>query len=303
MTKNTLGIFLAAQLILVLVVWGLGQRDAEAPQAFLSFDSAIVDKLSISDGETSVELLRIGEEWKYGDDVPANKSKIEDVLKKLGNTSAGWPVGATGSAAERFEVTDNLFQRRLVAKAGEVLVADIYLGTSPSFRKVHARHASGGPVYSIDFSNYEVGAEENEWLDKGLFRPQGSIAGLERKGQFVTTKRNGTWISGGDDLNQSEINKLAARFEGLSVTEPSDFQLPTDPWIQYSLDDEEGTQLLSIYRVSDENNYVITSDRTTGVYGLSSFVAEQLDVQLSDLLAKEDSKMAVDEIMELEEES
>ena len=303
MTKNSLGILLAAQLILVLVVWGLGQRDAEAPQAFLSFDSAIVDKLSISDGETAVELLRIGEEWKYGDDVPANKSKIEDVLKKLGNTSAGWPVGATGSAAERFEVTDNLFQRRLVAKAGEVLVADIYLGTSPSFRKVHARHASGGPVYSIDFSNYEVGAEENEWLDKGLFRPQGSIAGLERKGQFVTTKRNGTWISGGDDLNQSEINKLAARFEGLSVTEPSDFQLPTDPWIQYSLDDEEGTQLLSIYRVSDENNYVITSDRTTGVYGLSSFVAEQLDVQLSDLLAKEDSKMAVDEIMELEEES
>ena len=303
MTRNTLGILLAAQLILVLVVWGLGQRDAEAPQVFLSFDSATVDKLSISDGETSVELLRIGEEWKYGDDVPANKSKIEDVLKKLGNTSAGWPVGATGSAAERFEVTDNLFQRRLVAKAGEVLVADIYLGTSPSFRKVHARHASGGPVYSIDFSNYEVGAEENEWLDKGLFRPQGSIAGLERKGQFVTTKRNGTWISGGDDLNQSEINKLAARFEGLSVTEPSDFQLPTDPWIQYSLDDEEGTQLLSIYRVSDENNYVITSDRTTGVYGLASFVAEQLDVQLSDLLAKEDSKMAVDEIMELEEES
>ena len=303
MTKNSLGILLAAQLILVLVVWGLGQRDTEAPQAFLSFDSATVDKLSISDGETSVELLRIGEEWKDGDAVPANKSKIEDVLKKLGNTSAGWPVGATGSAAERFEVTDNLFQRRLVAKAGEVLVADIYLGTSPSFRKVHARHASGGPVYSIDFSNYEVGAEENEWLDKGLFRPQGSIAGLERKGQFVTTKRNGTWISGGDDLNQSEINKLAARFEGLSVTEPSDFQLPTDPWIQYSLDDEEGTQLLSIYRVSDENNYVITSDRTTGVYGLSSFVAEQLDVQLSDLLAKEDSKMAVDEIMELEEES
>ena len=158
MTKNSLGILLAAQLILVLVVWGLGQRDTEAPQAFLSFDSATVDKLSISDGETAVELLRIGEEWKYGDDVPANKSKIEDVLKKLGNTNAGWPVGATGSAAERFEVTDNLFQRRLVAKAGEVLVADIYLGTSPSFRKVHARHASGGPVYSIDFSNYEVGA-------------------------------------------------------------------------------------------------------------------------------------------------
>ncbi len=303
MTKNTLGIFLAAQLILVLVVWGLGQRDAEAPQAFLSFDSAIVDKLSISDGETSVELLRIGEEWKYGDDVPANKSKIEAVLKKLSNTSVGWPVGTTGSAAERFEVTDNLFQRRLVAKAGEALVADIYLGTSPSFRKVHARHASGGPVYSIDFSNYEVGAEENEWLDKGLFRPRGSIAGLERKGQFVATKRNGTWSSGGDDLSQSEINKLAARFEGLSVTEPSDFQLPPDPWIQYSLDDEEGTQLLSIYRVSDENNYAITSDRTAGVYGLSSFVAEQLDVQLSDLLAKEDSKMAVDEIMELEEES
>ena len=191
----------------------------------------------------------------------------------------------------------------MVAKAGEALVADIYLGTSPSFRKVHARHASGGPVYSIDFSNYEVGAEENEWLDKGLFRPRGSIAGLERKGQFVATKQNGTWSSGGDDLSQSEINKLAARFEGLSVTEPSDFQLPADPWIQYSLDDEEGTQLLSIYRVSDENNYVITSDRTAGVYGLSSFVAEQLDVQLSDLLAKEDSKMAVDEIMELEEES
>ena len=38
MTKNTLGILLAAQLILVLVVWGLGQRDAEAPQAILSFD-------------------------------------------------------------------------------------------------------------------------------------------------------------------------------------------------------------------------------------------------------------------------
>lgn len=303
MTKNILGIFLAAQLILVLVVWGLGQQEVEAPQSFLSFDSATIDKLSISDGETSVELVRNGDEWKFGDEVPASKSKVEDVLKKLGDMSAGWPVGATGSAAERFEVTDDRFQRRLVAKAGEVAVADIYLGTSPSFRKVHARHVEGGPVYSIDFSNYEVGVAASDWLDKGLFRPQGSIAGLERKGRFVATKQNGTWSSGGDDLNQSEVNKLAARFEGLSVTEPSDFRLPADPWIQYSLDDEEGTQILSIYRVNDENKYAITSDRTAGVYGLSSFVAEQLDVQLADLQVKEESEMATDEIMEPEAET
>ena len=104
-------------------------------------------------------------------------------------------------------------------------------------------------------------------------------------------------------MNQSEVNKLAARFEGLSVTEPSDFRLPADPWIQYSLDDEEGTQILSIYRVNDENKYAITSDRTAGVYGLSSFVAEQLDVQLADLQVKEESEMATDEIMEPEAET
>ena len=68
MTKNILGIFLAAQLILVLVVWGLGQQEVEAPQSFLSFDSATIDKLSISDGETSVELVRNGDEWKFGDE-------------------------------------------------------------------------------------------------------------------------------------------------------------------------------------------------------------------------------------------
>lgn len=303
MTKNTLGILLAAQLVLVLVVWGLGREETESPESFLSFDTAAVDTLFISDGETSVELTRSGKEWVFGEDLPASKPKIDGVLEKLANTSAGWPVGTTSSAAERFEVTDEQFQRHLVAKAGEETVADVYLGSSPSFRKVHARRANEGPVYSINFSNYEAGAKASDWLNKGLFRPEGNIERLERKGHFIATKENGIWSSTVEDLDQSEVNKLAGRFSGLSVTEPSDLSLPSEAWIQYYLTDDEGTQILSIYRADDENNYVMTSDRTAGVYGVSSFVAEQLDIQLDDLTSADAIETAKDEATDINEES
>ena len=178
--KTTLGALLAIQVVVVGVLLAARSGGVEEPEPFLEFDADRVDSLTVSNDEGSVSVSKVDGNWRLPNGVPAAGFKVDSVLEKLSNAAASWPVANTESTGERFEVTEQNHQRHLVARAGYDIVADIYLGTSPGYRKTHALRVGEDEIYAIGFSNYEAGVKAADWLERSLLRPKGEVATLRR---------------------------------------------------------------------------------------------------------------------------
>lgn len=306
--KTTLGFALAVQVVLIGALLAARSGAVAEPDPFLSFDAGTIDALSVSNDEGTVDLTKAGDAWQLPEGLPADGSKVERVLEKLSDAAGGWPVASKASTAERFEVTEDSHQRHVTLKTGGETLADFYLGTSPGYRKAHARHADDDDIYAITFSNYEAGVKESDWLDKSLLRPDGALTGVERIDGFALTKADdGVWASpDGAELDQGKAETFAGRFSGLSVIGVSDLALPDAPKMTFALTDDSGTQTLRIFHLEADDDYVAVSDRVSGTFEMSSYIAEQMDTTVAELApdppedeAAEDADEALLEDLEL----
>ena len=283
--QTILGAILLVQLIVVAVLWSLQSRPGDAPPVFLSFDVSSVDALTVADAESTVTVARADGEWQLPSGLPADGGKVAGVLQKLADAAAGWPVATSESAMERFEVIAESHQRHIVVSSGGETLADVYLGTSPTFGKVHARHAAGGPVHAITFSNYEAGASQSDWLDKALLQPEGAVQSVARAaadGEWTLTSTDTGWTAVGMELDQGETDTFVDRLRRLNVLDLIDAQLPPEPATRLTVVDDAGAHELALFALPDDD-YAATSNRFEGVFGVSSYIAEQLNVSLADL--------------------
>lgn len=284
MNRTTLAFALAIQLAIVAVLLAVRSGDVEVPAPFLNFDAAAVDSLSVGNAEGEVALSKAGDAWLLADGAPADSSKVEEVIGKLADAAPGWPVATSASAAERFEVVEGDHQRQLVLKAGDETVADVYLGTSPGYRKTHARRSDDDDVYAITFSNFEAGVKASDWLDKALLQVAGSVRSLRRVGGFALAKdEDGSWqAKSGAEIDQGKATTLAGRFTGLTVLGIADAALPDEPAATFVLADDDGELTFKLFQL-EEGEYAATTDRVPGAYEISSYTAEQMDVALADI--------------------
>lgn len=284
--KGTLTALLAAQLVAVGVLLAAKSGGIEEPEPFLAFDAEAVDAITVSNAQGSVTVTKVDGDWQLPDSVPAASLKVESVIEKFADMSGSWPVANTGSSRERFEVTEENHQRHVVLKAGEDTVADFYLGTSPGFRKTHARRTDDGDVYAVPFSNYEAGPKTSDWLEKSLLRPNGALNAIGRQDSFELTKEEeGGWVSAdGTELDQGKVETLVGRFNGLSVVDVSDAVLPETPTAVLTLTDDDGVLTFTLYALADGEEYVATSDRVPGAYEVAKYIGEQMDKTLADLV-------------------
>ncbi len=283
--QTILGTVLLLQLVAVALVWGLQARPGDTPPEFLGFDAGSADTMTVADTESTVTLTRADGEWKLSNGLPADGSKIDGVLQKLSDPGSGWPVATSESAMRRFEVVEETHQRHVTIGAGDETLADIYLGTSPTFGKVHARHVSGGPVYAIGFSNYEAGAKQSDWLQKSLLQPDGEVQSVRRTtsgAEWTLTWTDGAWTTEGVELDQDETNTFVDRLRRLNVLDIVDAELREEPGTTFVVVDDAGAHELALFALPDDD-YAATSNRFEGVFGISSYIAEQLDMPLEDL--------------------
>ena len=296
MNKTTLGFALAIQLAVVGVLLAVRSGDVEAPEPFLDFDAGTVSSFSVADADGEVALAKSGDAWQLPGGIPADAGKVDEMLAKLADGDAGWPVASSASTAERFEVTEDNHQRRLILKAGDETIADVYLGTSPGYRKTHARRHDDDDVYAITFSNYEAGAEAGDWLDKTLLRPQESVASIRRVDGFSLAKSDaGEWqAEGGAVLDQGKATTFAGRFTGLTVLGVADADTLGEASATFTLEDDDGAFAFMLYRMA-EDDYAAATDRVPGVYEISSYMAEQMDVGIEDLMPDPPEEKAADD--------
>lgn len=228
--------------------------------------------------DKSIALAKKERGWTLPDDVPADAEKVGKLLEKLAGLQAPWPVATTASARERFEVEEDNRQRHVLLQSGGKTAAELLLGTSPGFRRLHVRIPGADEVYEVDLTHFEMSTSADEWVDRAVLQADGEVAAVAREGQWRLARSDDGWMldDGAADANAAE--QMAARFANLRVlgvagSEEGD---AAEPAAAFTVTDEKGQYRLSLYGAPDGGDYVIVSDRQAGRYRLAAFVAEQL---------------------------
>ena len=308
-----LGGLLAAQVVIIaglLLASGVGS-DAGAPH-LLSFEPANVTKLSVSGEGETVGMARDGDVWRLQSGapngapevLPADGGKISEVLDKLAGLDAPWPVATSDDSAERFEVTEDNHQRRLVIEDADGPVADLLLGTSPGYRRVHARLSGASEVYSIDFSNYEAPTDADQWLDKALLAAKGRVSSVMLEDAWQLARQDDGWLIDGAPADAEAADDLVRRFTGLRVLGTSDEEADAagdadaagEPAGVFVVTDEDGEHRLTLFHEAEEDDYSLTSDRVAGRFEVATYIAEQMLADPADLQA--DAAEAQDNVLE-----
>jgi len=182
-------------LSLLLVVqlglaWGLSHSQQRlAPYAgkknLLTLAAKSVDRLTFANAEgTRLQLRKVDGNWTLPGhfNAPADGDKIDALLKKLTTLKRPWPVATdkNGDIDQRFKLAKDNFERRIRFQQGDKTLATLLLGSSPGFRKVHARLADEKTVYDIPFSTYQVSLKPEDWVDPHQLQlPAAQIKSIE----------------------------------------------------------------------------------------------------------------------------
>jgi hypothetical protein len=204
MKRNTLLLsgVLAFQLVfaLTLFVGGTDYGAFKAKEPLLSFDSKTVDEIVIDENAAnSVMLTKKDDHWiipAFGD-FRADDRKVKNLLKQLETLKKSWPVATTGDAAKRFKLTEKSHKRRVILKSDGKVLTTLYFGTSPIFRKVHARIAGDDNIYNVGFSSNNLPTRGEGWVDYDVLAvPQDKIASITVDGVTLENENGRFAVAG-----------------------------------------------------------------------------------------------------------
>lgn len=167
------GVLIAQVLLFVLLTFN-GSNKVEFAQTkdLLTVDFDKLSKWVIEDGEKNkLVIVKEGGKWILPDyhQFPVSESKFTELQTKLKEFKTSWPVGRTMISAKQFKVTDEKFERKLIFQNGDQVVSTLYLGSSPSFKKIHARVDGAEETYSLDFNAYDIPTGATNWVDKKYY--------------------------------------------------------------------------------------------------------------------------------------
>lgn len=243
-TIGMLAILLTAQLVLAVGMSYTGPNLAlhRPDTPLLDLGDRSVDRITIAaPDDRQIVLVRQGDGWVLPGtgDFPADKARVDRLLEELKGLKRGLAVATTKGALQRFKVSDDAFERRVVLASGDETLGTLYFGTSPGMHRVNARASGDDAVYTTEFGVYDAPVKPEDWEDKTVLEiPTGEIETIgladltldrlpagpaaapagNKAAQQPATK---TWTSAGlaDDeaVNQANADALAQKLAGLTV--------------------------------------------------------------------------------------
>jgi len=255
--------------------------NASTAQALAPFSDSAVDEVRIGDEfDNEVVLLKSGKQWLLPEleQVPADPAKVDALLKSITHQTGSWPVARSTAAQQRFQVAEYYYQKRLTLWSQGKNLCTIYLGTSPGFRKVHARNENQDAIYSITLDALQSSALSADWLDPGLLQVRTPLridADL-----YNLYFDNGVWRSGtGGTPDEQALEALITALKTLQVDGVADEEL------QRELSAVEADLLVKIQTLAGEvslelitlnDNHFIRSSQYPLFFKLSAYDFDRL---------------------------
>ena len=277
---RVLSVLLALQLIVTLVLYWPRQQGAAPTEALVAgLAQESIERIAITDSEgTSSTLTREGDGWRLGSGLPAERSKVTTLLAALTSGDPGYAIATSDSAATRFRVAEDDFERR-IALSGADGERVVYLGTSPSFRKIHARRDGEASVYVIELNSYDAPTADGSWLDRSLLAAE-DLSTLELYG--VRYRLDGDrWVredgEGVDGDAMEELVQALSRLQvsGLAAGDDEDVSAAGEA-LRITLGEGDTASRLTVLDNPDSERYYLSSDRFDPVFNTSAYDAERL---------------------------
>jgi hypothetical protein len=212
-------LLLAQALVAAAVFWPqrLYPTDQERP-VLLALDPFTIHHITVGDEYDNLAVLkRTGQRWVLPQlgGLPANPRAVEALLAALETAADAWPVADSAAARQRFQVADYLYRRRIdISASGSE--ETIFLGTSPGFRKVHARNIDQGEIYSIGFNTFDAPAVAGGWLDPSLLQIRAPLT-IVSDGYSLERTSDGWRTGTGEAPDERELEALLGALRTLQI--------------------------------------------------------------------------------------
>ena len=285
------GLLLALQIVLAVALHLGGDDTLQTPpeSRLFAFKAEAVTGLTISDdSKGSITLIKGDKGWVLPGtfDAPASAEQVTALLEKLAGLKQGLPVATSAGAATRFKVADDLYQRHVVLREGDKVVADFYIGTSPGFRQIHARKAGSQEVVSVNLSTFELETAADQWLDKKMFAvKEEDIAALVFP--TFTLRRNGAeWqmdgLGEGEKTDATAAADLVAKVSGLTVqsvvaAETASPFFTGEPALRFTVQRKDGGELVYTLAKGGEDAYYLQQSQRQHYGRVHKLQAEGLE--------------------------
>jgi len=269
-------------------VWVEDYGAFESQEKLLALDGKSVDGLLIQDGENSLSLSRQDDKWLLPDrgNFPADQQAVKGLLEKLSSLEKGWPVATTGGAAKRFKVDEEDFERKLTLRSGEEDLAELYVGTSPGFRKVHVRPAGQDSIYAVPFNVWEANATVDDWIDKQVLElDSGEVTRVEMPGLVLQRDGDAIQVVGleeDEESNGAKVTELVRSLAGLQVQsllgkEPKPKFRRDTPDMELKVSLKDGDELTyRFYKPDEGTSYVLKRSDLDFFLGISEYAAKPI---------------------------
>ncbi|MEM1436675.1 MAG: DUF4340 domain-containing protein [Pseudomonadota bacterium] len=323
-----LGGLLIVQLLVIAALL-FGSRDsAQAQGPLLAFSADIAQSLTIDEGPAaapaadaeasaeaadtapeSVTVQRVADRWEVAG-LPADADKVNALLARLADLRSAWPVATTLRAQSRFEVADDRYRKRVQVALGDGSAQSLLLGSSPGFKRVHARVPGNDAVYSIALAEFDLPTATVDWLDKALLAFAGDVTRVRRDGQWeasleVPSAADDTTDGAAEPARSWLIGPLAAgalaaetaaadpqamqtllnRFRSLQVIGIAPAESDASLVDTFILESTAGERhRYELFEDSTADRYFLARDDIEGRFEIAGYLAEQFRTELTALV-------------------
>ena len=283
LTVNTLLFVLLIQCgITAAVMWPANSAENSSTNHILAPSSmGSIDEIHIGDEfDNEAVLVKSGEQWLLPnlENLPADSTKVNSLIENVINNTVVWPIAHSPAARQRFQVADYYYQRRLTFFSQGKNLDTIYLGTSPGFRKVHARNDNQDAIFSITLNTFDTPAVSGAWLEPRLLQIRTPV---RIDSDFYNLRfENGHWLSGiGGTPDESELESLITALKSIQIDGVANEDL------QRELSSAEADLILHIQSLAGDvtlelitldNEHFINSSEYPFFFKLSAFDFDRL---------------------------
>ena len=217
----TLLLVLLIQCGIIGAVYWPQQGPMQQPTSYglVTLDPASIDHIRIEDEyDNEALLVKTGEQWVLPEleGLPADAAKVVELLASITAQDNSWPIAQSTAARQRFQVADYHFQRSVSLGGAGKQLATIYLGTSPGFRKVHARKNGTDAIYSINFNAFDAPGLSGAWVEPRLLQIRAPMQ--ITADSYSLHRESEQWISGtGGAPDARELEALLNALHTLQV--------------------------------------------------------------------------------------
>ena len=151
-------------------------------------------------------------------------------------------------------------------KGGDTL-GDIFVGTSPGFKRSHVRKHGADEVYSVAINTFDLPVTASDWLDKTLLQVD-NVVSVTIAGKSIDKQKEKWVFDGNENTDQEKVDEMIKVFEALRVTGISTLgseNLDFDTVVLKSGDAEYEYQF-----ASNDDDYLVVRKDIDAVFSIAS---------------------------------